>query len=36
MTVLVEMRAAFYVKSNHARAFVKGDFATAIAALQLP
>jgi HK97 family phage major capsid protein len=36
MTVLVEMRAAFYVKSNHATAFVKGDFATAIAALQLP
>ncbi len=36
MTVLVEMRAAFYVKSNHERAFVKGEFATAIAALQLP
>lgn len=36
VTILAEMRAVHYVKSNHYGAFVKGDFATAIAALVTP
>ncbi len=34
MTVLCEARACHFVKTNHFGAFVKGDFATAKAALQ--
>jgi len=33
VTILAEMRAVNYVKSNHYGAFVKGDFATDIAAI---
>lgn len=33
MTVLCELRAVSYVKSNHVKAFVKGEFATDIAAI---
>lgn len=36
VTILAEMRAAAYVKSNHAKAFVYGQFSTAIAALETP
>ena len=36
VTILCEMRACHYVKTNHFGAFVKGDFATAKAALLLP
>lgn len=36
MTVLCEMRACHFVKVNHYGAFVKGDFATAKAALETP
>jgi len=36
VTILAEMRAVHYVKSNHYGAFVKGDFATAIPALVTP
>lgn len=36
MTVLCECRAAMFVKTNHYAAFVKGDFATAIAAIDKP
>jgi HK97 family phage major capsid protein len=36
MTVLCECRACNFVKTNHFGAFVKGDFATAKAALLLP
>lgn len=36
VTILAEMRAAAFVKSNHAKAFVYGDFSDAIAALDLP
>lgn len=36
VTILAEMRAVHYVKSNHYGAFVKGDFATAIAAIDKP
>lgn len=35
MTVLCELRACNFVKTNHFGAFVKGDFATAKAALNL-
>lgn len=33
VTILAEMRLAFYVKSNHTKAFVTGNFTTAIATL---
>lgn len=33
VTILAEMRLAFFIKSNHAKAFVTGDFTTAKAAL---
>lgn len=33
MTILVETRMAHYIKNNHLNAFIKGDFATAIAAI---
>lgn len=33
VTILAEMRVAFYVKSNHVKAFVTGSFSDAIAAL---
>lgn len=36
ITILCEARAAHFVKVNHYGAFVKGDFATAKAALDLP
>lgn len=36
VTILAEMRAVHYVKSNHFGAFVKGNFTTAKAALELP
>jgi HK97 family phage major capsid protein len=36
MTVLCEARACFFVKANHYGAFVKGNFATDIAALLAP
>jgi hypothetical protein len=36
MTILCECRAAHFVKTNHYGAFVKGDFATAKAALETP
>jgi HK97 family phage major capsid protein len=36
VTILVEARACQFVKSNHYGAFVKGDFATAIAAIDKP
>lgn len=36
VTILAEMRAAAFVKSNHAKAFVYGDFSDAIAALETP
>lgn len=35
VTILAEMRLAFFIKSNHAKAFVTGDFTTAKAALLL-
>lgn len=34
VTILGEVRAVHYIKSNHTTAFVKGTFSTAIAALQ--
>jgi HK97 family phage major capsid protein len=33
VTILAEMRLAFYIKSQHVKAFVKGTFSTAITAL---
>ena len=36
VTILCEMRLAHYVKNNQVNAFVQGDFATAIAAIELP
>jgi hypothetical protein len=36
VTILCEARAAAFVKVNHYGAFVKGNFATAKAALELP
>ncbi len=36
VTILAEMRAVHYVKSNHYGAFVKGTFATDIAAIDKP
>jgi hypothetical protein len=36
ITVLAEMRATHFVKSNHYGAFVKGDFATAIGLINQP
>lgn len=33
VTILAEMRVAFYIKSNHAKAFVTGNFDDAVAAL---
>lgn len=36
MTVLCEMRGCHFVKTNHYGAFVKGDFATDIAAITAP
>lgn len=36
VTILAELRAAFYIKNNYKPAFVKGDFATAIAAITVP
>jgi len=36
MTVLCELRAVSYVKTNHVNAFVKGTFATDIATILLP
>lgn len=36
ITILCEARACTFVKTNHYNAFIKGDFATAKAALQLP
>lgn len=36
LTILAEMRAVSYVKSNHYGAIVKGNFATAIAAIDKP
>ena len=36
MTILAEMRACHFVKSNHYNAFVTGDFATDIAAILKP
>lgn len=33
VTILAEMRLAFFIKSNHAKAFVTGDFASAKVAL---
>lgn len=35
VTILAEMRLAFYIKSQHVKAFVTGDFASAIADLKL-
>lgn len=34
VTILAEIRAVHYIKSNHTTAFVKGDFATVKAALE--
>ena len=34
ITILAEMRAVHYIKSNHTKAFVKGTFSTAKAALE--
>lgn len=34
-TILAEMRAVHYIKTNHVNAFITGTFATAIAALEL-
>lgn len=36
VTILCETRACHFVKTNHYGAFVKGDFATAIAAIDKP
>lgn len=36
VTVLCEMRGVHYIKTNHVKAFVKGTFATSIAALETP
>lgn len=36
VTILCEMRLAHYVKNNQVNAFVQGDIATAIAAIDLP
>jgi HK97 family phage major capsid protein len=36
VTILAEMRCAHYVKNNQVNAFVTGDVATAIAAIDLP
>ena len=36
VTILCEMRLAHYVKNNQVNAFVQGDIATAIAAIELP
>lgn len=36
VTILAETRLTSYIKSNHLKAFVTGDFATAIAALEIP
>ena len=36
VTILAEMRLCHYVKNNQVGAFVTGDFATAIAAIELP
>jgi HK97 family phage major capsid protein len=36
VTILCETRACHFVKTNHFGAFVKGDFATAIAAIDKP
>lgn len=36
VTILAEMRLCHYVKNNQVNAFVTGDFATAIAAIDLP
>ena len=36
VTVLAEMRACNYVKSNHFGAFVAGEFATDIAVIDKP
>lgn len=36
VTILAEMRAVNYIKTNHLNAFVQGSFATAITALTLP
>lgn len=36
VTILCETRACHFIKSNHYGAFVKGDFATAIAAIDKP
>ena len=36
VTILAEMRAAAFVKSNHTKAFVYGDFSDAIASLETP
>ena len=36
VTILAEMRLCHYVKNNQVGAFVTGDFATAIAAIDLP
>lgn len=36
VTILAEMRAVNYIKTNHLNAFVQGTFATAITALTLP
>lgn len=33
VTILAEMRLAFYIKSQHVKAFVKGTFSTAITAI---
>jgi hypothetical protein len=35
VTILAEMRLAFYIKSQHVKAFVKGDFDSAKALLEL-
>jgi hypothetical protein len=34
VTILAEMRAVHYIKSNHTAAFVKGTFSTAKTALE--
>jgi len=36
VTILGEIRACHYIKSNHTKAFVKGTFSTAKAALETP
>lgn len=36
VTILAEVRAVHYIKSNHVGAFVKGTFATAKTALEVP